>query len=129
MGGYVESGKQEGAKLLTGGSRHGDKGFFVQPTVFADVQDDMKICREEIFGPVQSIQKCQTWTRLLRELTRTTMVLLLQSSLRILERPSTSATASEQDRLGEHIQHPVKRGTFWRLQGVWYWQRGGRVWS
>merc|ERR1719309_579294 len=55
--GYVESGKQEGAKLLTGGARHGDRGFFVQPTVFGDVQDDMKICREEIFGPVQSIQK------------------------------------------------------------------------
>lgn len=55
--GYVESGKKEGAKLLTGGSRHGDRGFFVQPTVFGDVQDDMKICREEIFGPVQSIQK------------------------------------------------------------------------
>ena len=77
---------------MTGGARHGDKGFFVQPTVFGDVQDDMKICRfrilkggnnisqtwaksrrhiplssiftlqsicvrEEIFGPVQSIQK------------------------------------------------------------------------
>merc|ERR1711868_115661 len=55
--GYVDSGKQQGAKLLTGGARYGDKGFFVQPTVFGDVQDDMKICREEIFGPVQSIQK------------------------------------------------------------------------
>lgn len=55
--GYVESGKKEGARMLTGGARHGDKGFFVQPTVFADVEDDMKICREEIFGPVQSIQK------------------------------------------------------------------------
>merc|ERR1719219_2716856 len=55
--GYVESGKQDGAKLLTGGARHGDKGFFVQPTVFGDVSDDMKICREEIFGPVQAIQK------------------------------------------------------------------------
>merc|ERR1712179_250153 len=55
--GYVESGKQEGAKLLTGGARHGDKGFFVQPTVFGNVEDNMKICREEIFGPVQSIQK------------------------------------------------------------------------
>lgn len=55
--GFVESGKQEGAKLLTGGARHGDRGFFVQPTVFGDVGDDMKICREEIFGPVQSIQK------------------------------------------------------------------------
>jgi len=55
--GFVESGKKEGAKLLTGGSRYGDKGFFVEPTVFGDVEDDMKICREEIFGPVQSIQK------------------------------------------------------------------------
>ena len=43
--GYVKSGKAEGARLLTGGARHGDKGFFVEPTVFGDVEDDMKICR------------------------------------------------------------------------------------
>ena len=55
--GYVESGKQQGAKLLTGGARFGDRGYFVQPTVFGDVTDDMKICKEEIFGPVQSIQR------------------------------------------------------------------------
>ena len=55
--GYVEEGKKEGAKLLTGGNRHGNKGFFVQPTVFADVKDDMKIAKEEIFGPVMSILK------------------------------------------------------------------------
>jgi acyl-CoA reductase-like NAD-dependent aldehyde dehydrogenase len=41
--GYIESGKQEGANLTTGGNRVGDKGFFVEPTVFTDVQDDMKI--------------------------------------------------------------------------------------
>ena len=55
--GYVDSGKQQGAKLLTGGSRFGERGYFVQPTVFSDVTDDMKICKEEIFGPIQSIQK------------------------------------------------------------------------
>ncbi len=44
--GYIDSGKKEGASLLTGGNRHGSEGFFVQPTVFADVKDDMKICRE-----------------------------------------------------------------------------------
>merc|ERR1719350_1321789 len=55
--GYVEAGKQQGAKLLTGGSQYGDKGYFVQPTVFGDVTDDMTICKEEIFGPVQAIQK------------------------------------------------------------------------
>jgi len=55
--GYVDSGKQQGAKLLTGGARFGDRGYFIQPTVFGDVSDDMKICKEEIFGPVQAIQK------------------------------------------------------------------------
>lgn len=56
----IESGKQQGAKLVTGGSRWGSKGYFVQPTVFADVKDDMRIAKEEIFGPVQSIFKFNT---------------------------------------------------------------------
>ncbi len=52
---YIESGKKDGASLLAGGKRFGDKGYFVEPTVFANVQDEMKIAREEIFGPVMSI--------------------------------------------------------------------------
>ena len=52
---FIESGRDEGAKLVCGGERVGDRGYFVQPTVFADVQDGMKIAREEIFGPVMSI--------------------------------------------------------------------------
>src|SRR5216683_3322732 len=55
--GYIESGKNEKAKLLAGGNRVGTKGFFIEPTVFADVQDNMKIAQEEIFGPVMSILK------------------------------------------------------------------------
>jgi len=55
--GYIESGKQEGARLVAGGDRAGDRGYFVQPTVFADVRDNMKIAEEEIFGPVMSIIK------------------------------------------------------------------------
>ncbi|ALC44464.1 Aldh [Drosophila busckii] len=52
----IETGKEQGAKLVVGGSRpDGIPGYFVQPTVFADVQDDMTIAREEIFGPVQQI--------------------------------------------------------------------------
>lgn len=47
----IESGKSEGAGLLTGGARSGDKGFYIQPTVFRDVKPNMKIVREEIFGP------------------------------------------------------------------------------
>jgi aldehyde dehydrogenase (NAD+) len=54
---YVEYGKQEGAKLVNGGKRHGDKGYFVEPTMFTNVTDDMRIAREEIFGPVLSVLK------------------------------------------------------------------------
>jgi alpha-ketoglutaric semialdehyde dehydrogenase len=54
---YVEIGRQEGAKLLVGGGRPQEfaKGFFYQPTLFSDVSRDMRIAREEIFGPVLSI--------------------------------------------------------------------------
>jgi aldehyde dehydrogenase (NAD+) len=52
---YIESGQCEGATLACGGKRVGDRGYFIEPTVFADVQDDMKIAREEIFGPVMSV--------------------------------------------------------------------------
>jgi aldehyde dehydrogenase (NAD+) len=55
--GYIESGKKEGAKMLVGGGRVGDNGYFVAPTIFTDVRDDMKIAQEEIFGPVMSILK------------------------------------------------------------------------
>jgi len=58
--GYIEHGKSEGANLLAGGGPAADKGYFIQPTVFSDVTDDMKICKEEIFGPVQAIQKFKT---------------------------------------------------------------------
>jgi aldehyde dehydrogenase (NAD+) len=53
--GYIEAGKNEGAKLVAGGNRvnlDGSKGYFVEPTIFRDVRNDMKIAREEIFGPV-----------------------------------------------------------------------------
>ncbi len=54
---YIRSGVSEGASLKCGGNRVGERGFFVEPTVFAGVRDDMKIAREEIFGPVMSIMK------------------------------------------------------------------------
>ncbi|HUI25007.1 MAG TPA: aldehyde dehydrogenase family protein [Candidatus Kryptonia bacterium] len=54
---YIESGKREGAVLATGGGRPKDlpKGYFLQPTIFGGVRNDMRIAREEIFGPVLSI--------------------------------------------------------------------------
>lgn len=53
--GYIDAGKKEGAKLLTGGRKVGEKGYFVEPTVFDGVKDEMKIAKEEIFGPVMNI--------------------------------------------------------------------------
>lgn len=55
--GYIKSGKEEGATVEIGGDRHGDKGYFIQPTIFSNVRPDMKIMQEEIFGPVCAISK------------------------------------------------------------------------
>ena len=53
--GYIDKGKESGAKCLTGGKRWGKKGFFIEPTVFDEVTDDMSIATDEIFGPVMGI--------------------------------------------------------------------------
>jgi aldehyde dehydrogenase (NAD+) len=53
--GYIEAGKSEGATLKSGGDRVGTKGFFLEPTVFTNVDNSMKIAREEIFGPVAAV--------------------------------------------------------------------------
>lgn len=60
--GYIKSGQDEGATLHLGGkideiAQKGGKGYFIQPTIFTDVKPDMKIMREEIFGPVVAISK------------------------------------------------------------------------
>jgi aldehyde dehydrogenase (NAD+) len=52
---YIELGRNEGATCVTGGERFGDKGYFVEPTLFDGVTDDMAIARDEIFGPVMSV--------------------------------------------------------------------------
>ncbi|SFP16779.1 betaine-aldehyde dehydrogenase [Tranquillimonas alkanivorans] len=58
--GYIDKGKAEGARLISGGNRADRDGWFVEPTVFADVTDDMTIAREEIFGPVLSVLSFET---------------------------------------------------------------------
>jgi aldehyde dehydrogenase (NAD+) len=54
---YIESGKQDGATLHLGGTRHGSEGFFIEPTIFTDTSPEMKIVKEEIFGPVGVVIK------------------------------------------------------------------------
>ncbi|KAF9782759.1 aldehyde dehydrogenase domain-containing protein [Thelephora terrestris] len=58
--GHIESGKREGAKILVGGERRVGSGYFIDPTVFVDVKQDMKIVNEEIFGPVLAVGRFST---------------------------------------------------------------------
>ncbi|KAH9762160.1 Aldedh domain-containing protein [Citrus sinensis] len=54
---YIESGKKEGATVLTGGKTVGQKGYYIEPTIFTNVKEDMLIAKDEIFGPVMVLMK------------------------------------------------------------------------
>jgi aldehyde dehydrogenase (NAD+) len=69
---YIESGRNEGAKLVCGGDRVGTRGYFIEPTVFADVEDDMRIAKEEIFGPVMSVIPFKSLDEVVSRANRTT---------------------------------------------------------
>ncbi|KAL9625147.1 MAG: hypothetical protein Q9160_000548 [Pyrenula sp. 1 TL-2023] len=69
---YIKSGKESGAKVETGGERHGNQGYFIQPTIFSGVSPDMKIVQEEIFGPVCSISKFKTEEEVIEQGNNTT---------------------------------------------------------
>ncbi|XP_057331111.1 aldehyde dehydrogenase X, mitochondrial-like [Microplitis mediator] len=70
--GLIKSGKDEGAVCETGGVREGTVGFFIKPTVFSNVKDNMKIAKEEIFGPVQCILKFETMEEVIERANNTT---------------------------------------------------------
>lgn len=97
---YIDAGKREGAELLAGGNRVGDKGNFIEPTVFADVKDDMKIAREEIFGPVMSIMKFRDLDEVIARANNTTYGL----AAAVWTRDIGKALA---------ISNNVKAGTIW----------------
>jgi aldehyde dehydrogenase (NAD+) len=98
--GYVESGKKEGAKLVAGGERVGDRGYFVAPTVFADVKDDMKIAQEEIFGPVMSILKFKDMDELVDRANKTIYGL-------------AAAVWTRDIGKAHHVANNVRAGTVW----------------
>ncbi len=70
--GYIEAGRKEGANLLTGGRKVGEKGYYIEPTVFDNVTDNMKIAREEIFGPVMNVLSFKDVNEVLRRGNQTT---------------------------------------------------------
>jgi len=69
--GFIDTGKKEGAALLHGGNQVGKRGYFIEPTVFADVHDEMTIAKEEIFGPVMSIIKFNDLDEVIERANRT----------------------------------------------------------
>jgi aldehyde dehydrogenase (NAD+) len=98
--GLIDSGKKEGAKLAVGGSRHGDKGYFIQPTVFTDVQDNMRIAKEEIFGPVQQIMKFKSTEELIERANKSIYGLAAAVFTKDLERAL-------------HFSSGLRAGTVW----------------
>jgi aldehyde dehydrogenase (NAD+) len=97
---YIESGKSEGANLRTGGHRVGNRGFFIEPTVFSDVKDNMKIAREEIFGPVMSILKFKDIEEVIERSNRT-------------EYGLAAAVWTRDIGKAHAIAHGVRAGTVW----------------
>lgn len=68
---YIDIGKSEGAKCDVGGGRIGNKGFFVQPTLFTGVEENMTIAKEEIFGPVVCAIRFKTEEEVIRKANQT----------------------------------------------------------
>jgi len=69
---YIDRGKKEGAKCLSGGKRFGDRGYFIEPTLFGEVRDDMAIAKDEIFGPVLSVLRFKDIDEIVRRANNTT---------------------------------------------------------
>jgi aldehyde dehydrogenase (NAD+) len=98
--GYIDAGKKEGAKLVTGGGRHGRKGYFIKPTIFDNVKNNMKIAREEIFGPVVSIIKFDDINDVIRQSNATIYGL-------------AAAVWTKDIQKAHYLASKIKAGTIW----------------
>jgi aldehyde dehydrogenase (NAD+) len=98
--GYINEGKNGGAKVHLGGERHGNEGFFIQPTIFTDCNLDMKITQEEIFGPVATIIKFKTEEEVIEMANNTTYGLACHVFTQNLSR-------------GIRVAHALEAGSAW----------------
>ncbi|KAJ3508204.1 hypothetical protein NMY22_g16692 [Coprinellus aureogranulatus] len=97
---YIESGKSDGAKVHLGGGRVGTEGFFIEPTIFVDAKPEMKIVREEIFGPVGVVIKFETEEDVVRQANDTFYGL-------------AAAVFSKDINRAIRVAHRLKAGTVW----------------
>ncbi|KAI6100131.1 aldehyde dehydrogenase [Pisolithus sp. B1] len=98
--GYIDSGKKEGAKIHIGGERHGSEGYFIQPTIFLDTNPDMRIVKEEIFGPVSVVIKFKDEEDIVCQANNTMYGLAAAVFTKDVNRAITTA-------------HKLKAGTVW----------------
>ncbi|KIM37663.1 hypothetical protein M413DRAFT_76887 [Hebeloma cylindrosporum] len=98
--GYIDEGKNGGAKVHLGGERHGNEGFFIQPTIFTDCNLDMKITHEEIFGPVATIIKFKTEEEVIEMANNTTYGLACNVFTQNISR-------------GIRVAHALEAGSAW----------------
>lgn len=92
---FIDSGKENGAKLEVGGKRVGTEGYFIEPTVFSNVTDDMSLAKHEIFGPVQSIIKFKTIDEVIERANRTNYGLMAGVLTKNIDTAFTFANAVE----------------------------------
>jgi aldehyde dehydrogenase (NAD+) len=97
---YIEKGKEQGAACVAGGNRFGDKGYFIEPTVFSEVTDDMAIATDEIFGPVMNILKFKDFDEVVERSNNTPFGL----AAAVWTRDVTKA---------HRVAHAVRAGTVW----------------
>lgn len=99
--GLVQSGREEGARLVAGGRRVPERdGFFMEPTVFADVQDGMRIAREEIFGPVQQLLRFTDVDEAIERANASPYGL-------------AAAVFTRDEQMATYVAHRVQAGTVW----------------
>lgn len=97
----VQSGSDEGARLVAGGHRTaGRDGFYMEPTVFADVRDEMRIAREEIFGPVQQLLRFDEVDEAVERANRS-------------EYGLAAAVFTRDEQMATHVAHRLQAGTVW----------------
>jgi aldehyde dehydrogenase (NAD+) len=107
---YIDEGKKGGATVETGGKRKGEKGYFIEPTIFSNVTEDMKIQREEIFGPVCTISKFKTKEDVIKVANNTTY------GLAAAVHTTNLKTAIE-------VANALKAGTVWvNTYNTLHWQ-------